>query len=89
MNYQTQEFRLHHEDTLIELAIYLARYEGLETLYEVRKLVRDYMLDLENQAELIHDSFLQGLIYDGLQEVDVTLIEDNICDVLEISLDTY
>ena len=85
MNYQTQEFRLQHEDTLIELA----RYKGLETLYEVRKLLRDYMLDLEDQAELVHDSFLQNLIYDGLQEVDVTIIEDSICDMLEISLDTY
>lgn len=85
MNYQTQEFRLQHEDTLVELA----RYEGLETLYEVRELLSNYMQELEDQAELIHDSFLQGLIYDGLQEIDVTIIEDSICDILEISLDTY
>ena len=85
MNYQTQEFRLHHEDTLVELA----RYEGLVTLYEVRELVASYMQELEDQAELLHDSFLQGLVYDGLQEIDVTVIEDCICDMLEISLDTY
>ena len=63
MNYETKEFRLQHEDTLIELA----RYEGLETLYEVRQLVGGYMQELEDQAELLHDSFLQGLVYDGLQ----------------------
>lgn len=85
MNYQTQEFRLHHEDVLLEQA----RYEGLETLYEVRELLSNYMQELEDQAELLHDSFLQGLVYDGLQEIDVTVIEDNICDILEISLDTY
>lgn len=85
MNYQTQEFRLHHEDVLLEQA----RYEGLKTLYEVRELLSNYMQELEDQAELIHDSFLQGLIYDGLQEVDVTIIEDDICDMLDISLDTY
>ena len=85
MNYQTQEFRLQHEDTLVELA----RYEGLTTLYEVRELVASYMQELEDQAELLHDSFLQGLVYDGLQEIDVTVIEDSICEMLEISLDTY
>ena len=85
MNYQTQEFRLQHEDNLVELA----RYEGLETLYEVREMLASYMQELEDQAELVHDIFLQGLIYDGLQEIDVTVIEDNICDMLEISLDTY
>ena len=85
MNYQTQEFRLQHEDNLVELA----RYEGLETLCEVREMLASYMQELEDQAELIHDSFLQGLIYDGLQEIDVTIIEDSICDILEISLDTY
>ena len=85
MNYQTQEFRLQHEDNLVELA----RYEGLETLYEVREMLASYMQELEDQAELIHDNFLQGLIYDGLQEIDVTVIEDSICDMLEISLDTY
>lgn len=85
MNYQTQEFRLHHEDVLLEQA----RYEGLKTLHEVRELLRDYMEELEAQAELMHDSFLQLLIYDGLQEIDVTIIEDSICDMLEISLDTY
>ena len=85
MNYETQEFRLHHEDTLVELA----RYEGLETLHEVRELLASYMQELEDEAELLHDSFLQGLVYDGLQEIDVTIIEDNICDMLEISLDTY
>lgn len=85
MNYETQEFRLNHEDSLVELA----RYEGLETLYDVRSLLRDYMLELEEQAELLHDSFLQSLIYEGLQEIDVTIIEDSICDILEISLDTY
>ena len=85
MNYETQEFRLNHEDSLVELA----RYEGLETLYDVRSLLKDYMLELEAQAELLHDSFLQSLIYEGLQEIDVTIIEDSICDILEISLDTY
>lgn len=85
MNYQTQEFRLNHEDSLVELA----RYEGLETLCEVREMLASYMQELEDQAELVHDNFLQGLIYDGLQEIDVTVIEDNICDMLEISLDTY
>ena len=85
MNYQTQEFRLQHEDNLVELA----RYEGLETLCEVREMLASYMQELEDQAELIHDNFLQGLIYDGLQEIDVTVIEDSICDMLEISLDTY
>ena len=85
MNYETQEFRLNHEDSLVELA----RYEGLETLYDVRSLLKDYMLELEAQAELLHDSFLQSLIYEGLQEIDVTVIEDSICDILEISLDTY
>ena len=85
MNYQTQEFRLNHEDSLVELA----RYEGLETLCEVREMLSSYMQELEDQAELVHDNFLQGLIYDGLQEIDVTVIEDNICDMLEISLDTY
>lgn len=84
-NYQTQEFRLQHEDTLVELA----RNRGLETLYEVRELLRNYMLELEEQAELVHDSFLQDLIYDGLQEIDVTFVEDSMCDLLEISLDTY
>jgi len=85
MNYQTREFRLNHEDNLVEQA----RYDGLETLSEVRDLVWNYMQELEDQIELLHDSFLQGLVYDGLQEVDVTIIEDNICDMLEISLDTY
>ena len=85
MNYETQEFRLQHEDNLVELA----RYEGLETLCEVREMLASYMQELEDQAELVHDNFLQGLIYDGLQEIDVTVIEDNICDMLEISLDTY
>ena len=85
MNYQTQEFRLQHEDTLVELA----RNRGLETLYEVRELLMDYMIELEEQAELVHDSFLQDLIYDGLKEIDVSLIEDSVCDLLEITLDTY
>ena len=84
-NYQTQEFRLQHEDTLVELA----RNKELETLYEVRELLRDYMLELEEQAELVHDSFLQDLIYDGLKEIDVSFIEDSVCDLLEIDLDTY
>ena len=84
-NSQTQEFRLQHEDTLVELA----RNKGLETLYEVRELLRDYMLELEEQAELVHDSFLQDLIYDGLKEIDVSFIEDSVCDLLEIDLDTY
>lgn len=85
MNYQTQEFRLHHEDILVELA----REKGLETLQEVRELLNNYMLELEEQAELVHDSFLQDLIYDGLKEVDVSFIEDSVCDLLEIDLDTY
>ena len=85
MNYQTQEFRLNHEDNLVELA----RYEGLETLCEVRDMLWNYMQELEDQIELLHDSFLQGLVYDGLQEIDLTVIEDNICEILEISLDTY
>lgn len=85
MNYETREFRLQHEDTLVELA----RYEELETLYEIRELLASYMQELEDQAELVHDAFLQGLIYDGLQEIDVTAIEDSICDILEVSLDTY
>lgn len=85
MNYETREFRLQHEDTLVELA----RYEGIETLREVRELLRDYIIELEDQAELLHDSFLQGLVYDGLLEIDMTAIEDGICDLLEISLDTY
>lgn len=85
MNNITKEFRLQHEDNLIEQA----RYDGLESLYEVRQLVENYMMELEDQIELIHDSFLQGLVYDGLQEVDVTTIEDNICSMLDISLDTY
>lgn len=85
MNYQTQEFRLQHEDTLVELA----REKGLETLHEVRELLNNYMLELEEQAELVHDSFLQDLIYDGLKEIDASFIEDSMCDLLEISLDTY
>ena len=85
MNNQTQEFRLQHEGTLVELA----RKKGLETLYEVRELLRDYMLELEEQAELVHDSFLQDLIYDGLGEIDVSFVEDSMCNLLEISLDTY
>lgn len=85
MNNITQEFRLHHEDNLVEQA----RYDGLETLGEVRDLVWSYMQELEDQIELMHDSFLQGLVYDSLQEVDVTTIEDNICSLLDISLDTY
>lgn len=85
MNYETREFRLQHEDTLVELA----RYEGVETLREVRELLRDYIIELEDQAELLHDAFLQDLIYNGLQEIDATVIEDSICDMLEISLDTY
>ena len=85
MNYETQEFRLQHEDTLVELA----RYEGLETLYEVRELLASYMQELEDQAELLHDSFLQDMVYNGLQEIDMTVVEDSICDMLEISLDTY
>ena len=85
MNYQTEEFRLNHEDTLVELA----RYEGLETLSEVRDMLWNYMQELEDQIELLHDRFLQGLVYDALQEIDMTAIEDSICDMLEISLDTY
>ena len=85
MNYQTEEFRLNHEDTLVELA----RYEGLETLSEVRDLLWNYMQELEDQIELLHDRFLQGLVYDALQEIDMTAVEDSICDMLEISLDTY
>lgn len=85
MEHITQEFRLQHEDTLVELA----RNEGLETLQEVRELLMDYMIELEDQAELVPDTFLQDLIYDGLQEVDVAIVEDSICSILEISLDTY
>ena len=85
MNYQTEEFRLNHEDTLVELA----RYEGLETLSEVRDMLWNYMQELEDQIELLHDRFLQGLVYDALQEIDMTVVEDSICDMLEISLDTY
>lgn len=85
MNYQTEEFRLNHEDTIVELA----RYEGLETLSEVRDMLWNYMQELEDQIELLHDSFLQNMVYDGLQEIDMTAIEDNICEILEISLDTY
>lgn len=85
MNYQTEEFRLNHEDTLVELA----RYEGLETLSEVRDMLWNYMRELEDQIELLHDSFLQGLVYDGLQEIDMTAVEDSICEILDISLDTY
>lgn len=85
MNYQTQEFQLNHADTLIELA----RYEGLETLCEVRDMLWNYMQELEDQIGLLHDSFLQGLVYDGLQEIDMTVVEDSICDMLEIDLSTY
>lgn len=85
MNYETREFRLNHEDTLVELA----RYDGLTTLYEVRELLAIYMQELEDQIELLHDAFLQGLLYDSLQEIDMTTVEDSICDMLEISLDTY
>ena len=85
MNYQTEEFRLNHEDNLVELA----RYEGLETLSEVRDMLWNYMQELEDQIELLHDRFLQGLVYDALQEIDMTVVEDSICDMLEISLDTY
>ena len=85
MNYQTEEFRLNHEDTLVELA----RYEGLETLSEVRDMLWNYMQELEDQIELLHDRFLQGLVYDALQEIDMTAVEDSICEILDISLDTY
>lgn len=85
MNYQTKEFRLQHEDALIEQA----RSEGLTTLHEVRNLLRSFMEELEVQAELLHDDFLQSLVYDGLQEVDVSDVEDSICGMLDIDLDTY
>lgn len=85
MNHQTQEFRLQHEDALIEQA----RNEGVETLYEVRDLLRSFMSELEDEADSVYDSFLRGLIYDGLEEVDVSIVEDSICGMLEIDLDTY
>ena len=84
MNYETIGFRWHHEDTLVNLA----RNEGLETPGEIRELLERYLLDLEEQADLVKDGFLEGLIYAGLKEIDVTIIEDNICDILEIDLDT-
>lgn len=85
MNYQTREFQLQHEDALIELA----RNLGLETLYEVRDLLRSFMLELEGEAETIHDNFLRGLMYDGLNEVNTSVVEDSMCSMLEIDLDTY
>lgn len=76
-----QEFELFKMDELQELAI----EENVSTFDEVEDLVNDEIEYLEYELEKIHDDFLQTIMYDVLQELNVNNIAVTLCELLEIN----
>ena len=76
-----QEFELFKMDELQELAI----EENVSTFDEVEDLVNDEIEYLEYELEKIHDDFLQTIMYDVLQELNVNNIVVTLCELLEIN----
>jgi len=76
-----REFELFKMDELQELAI----EENVSTFDEVEDLVNDEIEYLEYELEKIHDDFLQTIMYDVLQELNVNNIAVTLCELLEIN----
>lgn len=76
-----KEFELFKLDELQELAI----EENVSTYEEMTDLVYDEVENLEYELEKIHDDFLQTIIYDVLQELNVNNISETLCELLEIN----
>lgn len=76
-----QEFELFKMDELQELAI----EENVSTFDEVEDLINDEIEYLEYELEKIHDDFLQTIMYDVLQELNVNNIAVTLCELLEIN----
>lgn len=76
-----REFELFKMDELQELAI----EENVSTFDEVEDLVNDEIENLEYELEKIHDDFLQTIMYDVLQELNVNNIAVTLCELLEIN----
>lgn len=76
-----QEFELFKMDELQELAI----EENVSTFDEVEDLVNNEIEYLEYELEKIHDDFLQTIMYDVLQELNVNNIAVTLCELLEIN----
>ena len=76
-----REFELFKMDELQELAI----QENVSTFDEVEDLVNDEIEYLEYELEKIHDDFLQTIMYDVLQELNVNNIAVTLCELLEIN----
>ena len=76
-----REFELFKMDELQELAI----QENVSTFDEVEDLVNDEIEYLEYELEKIHDDFLQTIMYDVLQELNVNNITVTLCELLEIN----
>lgn len=77
-----QEFELFKMDELQELAI----EENVSTFDEVKDLVDNEIENLEYELEKIHDDFLQTIMYDVLQELNVSNISVTLCELLEIEM---
>ena len=76
-----REFELFKLDELQELAI----QENVTTFDEVKDLVYNEIENLEYELEKIHDDFLQTIMYDVLQELNVNNIAVTLCELLEIN----
>lgn len=76
-----REFELFKLDELQELAI----EENVSTFDEVKDLVYNEIENLEYELEKIHDDFLQTIMYDVLQELNVNNIAVTLCELLEIN----
>ena len=76
-----REFELFKMDELQELAI----EENVSTFDEVEDLINDEIEYLEYELEKIHDDFLQTIMYDVLQELNVNNIAVTLCELLEIN----
>ena len=76
-----REFELFKLDELQELAI----EENVSTFDEVKDLVYNEIENLEYELENVHDDFLQTIMYDVLQEINVNNIAVTLCELLEIN----
>ena len=77
-----REFELFKLDELQELAI----QENVSTFDEVKDLVYNEIENLEYELENVHDDFLQTIMYDVLQELNVGNIAVTLCELLEIEM---
>lgn len=77
-----REFELFKMDELQELAI----QENVSTFDEVKDLVYDEIENLEYELENVHDDFLQTIMCDVLQEINVSNIAVTLCELLEIEM---